>query len=199
MYIPSCFEQKDRQQIIAFMHQYPFGILATAENNIPWATHIPFVTEEDGEDLIIYSHISAANPQSAHFDGREALAVFREPHAYISPTLYERKENVPTWNYVAVHAYGIPELITGKEALMNLQEKMIKMLEPSYLEQWKTLPEKYVDGLMNGITGFKMRITRLHGKEKLSQNKTGAERQNISGRLLDSDNSVEKEVGKRMK
>jgi len=199
MYIPSYFRQDDRSTLLRYMQQYPFGILVTSENDIPLATHVPFVTGQEGDDLVIWSHISAANPQSLHLGKKEALAVFREPHAYISPSLYEREQNVPTWNYVAVHAYGVAEIITGREELIALQEKMILMLEPSYMEQWKKLPEKYIGGLLEGITGFRMKVTRLFGKEKLSQNKTAGERENISGSLLDAPDTHIKEVGRLMR
>jgi len=199
MYIPSYYKQDDHEILYQYMRQFPFGVLVTAENDVPWATHIPFVTEKEGSDLVIWSHISAANPQSQSLKGKEALAIFREPHAYISPTHYERKENVPTWNYVAVHAYGIPELITGKEELILLQEKMIGMLEPAYMEQWKQLPDRYRDGLLEGITGFRMKVTRLFGKEKLSQNKTHHEQETISASLMSSEESAVKQTGKLMK
>ncbi len=180
------------------MRDLPFGILVTAEDNVPWATHIPFVVEEENNSIVLYTHISAANPQNKQLQNAKVLAIFREPHAYISPTLYNSEKNVPTWNYIAVHAYGKVELITEKNELIDLQKKMINMLEPSYIDQFDKLPEKYLDDLLNGITGFKIVIDELYGKEKLSQNKMDEERKRIGYHLSESLNSNETEIGRKM-
>lgn len=198
MYIPSYFRQEDRYQLLTYMQQHPFGILVSSQDGGPLATHLPFVCETEGDRVVLYSHLSAANPQGALLAGRDTLVIFREAHAYISPSHYERQENVPTWNYVAVHAYGKPEIITERKALVQLQEKMITALEPAYLEQWRSLPENYLDGLFRGITGFRIPVERLYGKEKLSQNKTANEQHAIAGALSASADSAVKEIGERM-
>ena len=198
MYIPSYYKQENKDTLIKYMREFPFGILVTSEENKPWATHIPFVIEEENDSIVLYSHISAMNPQNKQLLNSKVLCIFREPHAYISPSLYNHSKNVPTWNYVAVHAYGKVELIKGNEELMKLQEKMIYMLEPTYMEQFKNLDEKYLDGLLQGITGFKIVIDELYGKEKLSQNKTDEEIERIGKKLSESDHSNESEIGKRM-
>jgi len=198
MYIPSYYKQEDKGKLIQFMKEFPFAILVTAEENKPWATHIPFVIEEEGESVVLYSHISSMNPQNKQLLNNKVLVIFREPHAYISPGLYNTKKNVPTWNYVAVHAYGKIELINGETELISLQEKMIHMLEPSYMEQFKNLDKKYLDDLLKGITGFKIVINELFGKEKLSQNKMKEEIDRIGEHLSKSTNTNEAEVGKRM-
>src|SRR5687768_17426177 len=132
MYIPSYYKQENKDILIQYMREYPFGILVSAENNKPWATHIPFVVEEENNHIVLYTHISAANPQGKQLMNSKVLAIFREPHAYISPSLYNSKKNVPTWNYVAVHAYGKVEMIEGKENLIPLLEKLIQVTEPAY-------------------------------------------------------------------
>jgi transcriptional regulator len=198
MYIPSYYKQENKDILLKYMREFPFGILVTAEENKPWATHIPFVIEEEDNSIVLYTHIAAMNPQNKQLLNSKVLCIFREPHAYISPSLYNHSKNVPTWNYIAVHAYGNVELIEGKNELILLQEKMINMLEPSYMEQFKNLDEKYLDGLLKGITGFKIVIDELYGKEKLSQNKTDEEIERIGKKLTESDNTVESEIGKRM-
>lgn len=198
MYIPSHFEQKNSEKLISFIREFPFGILISAKENIPWATHVPFVVENKNDKVFLTTHISRANPQNKQLDG-ELLVIFREPHAYISPEYYEHKKNVPTWNYIAVHAYGKATFFSEKQDLLTLQEKMIKSFDPKYMEQWNNLPEKYVDDMLKGITGFEIEVTKLYGKEKLSQNKTENEQRNISEALEKNKDTTVSSIGKRMK
>jgi transcriptional regulator len=198
MYIPSYYKQENKDILVKYMREYPFGILVSAEENIPWATHIPFVVEEENNSIVLYTHIAAANPQVKQLLNAKVLAIFREPHAYISPSLYTSEKNVPTWNYIAVHAYGKVEMIDGKENLMPLLEKLINMMEPAYMDQFKKLPEKYLDDLLKAIVGFKITIDELYGKEKLNQNKTDEEIERIGKHLSNSTDTNEAEIGKRM-
>jgi len=198
MYTPSYYKQEDTPTLINFIREFPFGILVTSQNDVPWATHIPFVIEEEERTIVLYTHISAANPQGKQLENRELLCIFREPHAYISPTLYDHSKNVPTWNYVAVHAYGKAEILKDRSELINMHHKMISMLEPGYKEQFDNLPANYLDDLLKGITGIKITVTRLLGKEKLSQNKKDEEIERIGKKLSESDDSNEKKIGKRM-
>ncbi len=199
MYIPSYYKQEDKNKLIGYMKQFPFGILVTANENKPWATHIPFVVEEEDNHIVLYTHISAANPQGKQLTNAKVLAIFREPHAYISPSLYNKPQNVPTWNYIAVHAYGKVEMIEGKPELIQLQKKMIDMLEPAYMEQFDNLPEKYLDDLLKGITGFRIVIDEIFGKEKLSQNKMEDEIDRIADHLTDSKDPMAHQLGTIMK
>lgn len=199
MYIPSYFKQENKDVLIRYMREYPFAILVTSENNKPWATHVPFVVEESENSITLLTHISAANPQTKHLSDDKVLVIFREPHAYISPSLYNHQKNVPTWNYVAVHAYGNPEKVTEPAQLIELQEKMIQMLEPAYMEQFKNLPSAYMEDLLNGIVGIKIAVVELYGKEKLSQNKMDDERKRIADHLSDSPSTGIKSLGEIMK
>lgn len=198
MYIPSYYKQSDKNILLQYMREFPFGILVTANDNLPWATHIPFVVEEENNAIVLYTHISAANPQGKQLKNSKVLAIFREPHAYISPSLYNHTKNVPTWNYIAVHAYGKVELIEGKAELISLLEKMINQQDAAYMEQFKKLPEEYLDDMLKGITGFKIVIEDLYGKEKLNQNKTEEEIERIGNHLSKSKSTTESEIGKRM-
>lgn len=198
MYIPSYYQQKDKSILINYMREFPFGILVTAEDNVPWATHVPFVIEEENNSIVLYTHISAANPQNKQLNNTKVLAIFREPHAYISPSLYNHSKNVPTWNYIAVHALGKVEMITEKNDLIVLMEKLINVMDPGYMEQFKNLPAAYLDDMLKGVTGFKIVIEELYGKEKLSQNKMENEIKRIGEHLSKSDNTNESEIGKRM-
>src|SRR5665647_2355299 len=100
MYIPEYFEQKDRQKSIAFMQLYNFAVMVSVKEELPVGTHLPFVIEERENDVVLVSHMSRANDQWKALEGKEVLVIFQEPHAYISPSPYEKQENVPTWNYI---------------------------------------------------------------------------------------------------
>jgi len=198
MYIPKHFEQNDNAKSIAFMQAYNFALLITVKDSLPIATHLPFVIEERNNEIILISHLSKANEQCKTFADKEVLIVFSEPHAYISPTLYEKQQNVPTWNYIAVHAYGKIKILESNEEKLNVLHKQMQIYEASYIEQFKTLDKKYVDGLLKGIVAFEIIVSKLQSKEKLSQNKTANERNNIKQHLLESDDDVKKDIGKMM-
>ena len=111
MYIPKHFEQNDRTSTIAFMQNFNFALLVSVKDTIPVATHLPFVIEERDHDIVLISHMSKANDQWRTAKDKEVLVVFSEPHAYISPSHYEKQQNVPTWNYAVAHLHGKMELV----------------------------------------------------------------------------------------
>lgn len=199
MYIPKDFVGKDRAQTIAFMQRYNFALLITADGDIPMATHLPFVLSERGDELILTSHLARENPHAAHLFANENLVVFSEPHAYISPSHYEKEENVPTWNYLAVHAYGKAKRIEEETALMAVLENMIEAYEPKYKAQWERLSAKYKNGLAKDIVAFEIQVNRLDSKEKLSQNKRQKERNNIIEAFSKSTDSNENTIAAYMK
>ncbi|MEO8148946.1 MAG: FMN-binding negative transcriptional regulator [Bacteroidia bacterium] len=199
MYIPNHFREEDKQKIVAFMQQYNFGIVVNTKNGLPIATHLPFVIEERGDDVILTSHMAFANEQWKYFDGSEVLIIFSEPHAYISPKFYEKKQNVPTWNFVAVHCYGIPKFVEGDEAMLQLLEKTILSFEADYLNQFKELDEKYKMGSLHGIKGFEIVVNKIEGKYKLSQNKTEKERENIITAFEKTDDDNLRAIAELMK
>jgi len=198
MYIPKDFIQTDTTKSIAFMQTYNFALLVSVKTELPIATHLPFVVEENNNEIILTSHLSKANEQWKTFANKEVLVVFSEPHAYISPTLYEKQQNVPTWNYVAVHAYGKIKILDSNKEKLQVLQKQMQTFEPNYIEQFKTLNNKYLDGLLNGIVAFKLVVTDLQSKEKLSQNKTNFERENIKKHLEENDDTTQQALGKMM-
>lgn len=186
MYIPKINIMQDRERIVAFMQRFSFATIITSNDNVPVATHLPFLVKEEDGQLFLYSHFAKQNDQWKDISNHKILVVFNEPHAYISPSLYEKEQNVPTWNYLAVHAYGTGELITEPDAVKELMEATIDNYETAFRAQWARLPEKYINGLMAGVTGFRIKVTELLAKEKLSQNKTIHEQQNIIASLSSS-------------
>jgi transcriptional regulator len=179
MYIPSFNRFEDRQEIIAFMQRYSFATIVTDVNGIPEATHLPFLIKEENDKLILRSHFAKANPQSAQVFGKTSLVIFTEPHAYISPTHYETEKVVPTWNYIAVHAYGKAVLIESMDQKAELLKHTIETFETAYFKQWESLPEDYRSRMMNGIVAFEIEVTDLQAKKKLSQNRSEIEKENI--------------------
>jgi transcriptional regulator len=109
--------------------------------------------------------------------GGEVLAIFQGPHAYISPSWYEAELAVPTWNYVAVHAYGIATLIEEDAALTRMLGELVHTFEAGLPNPWRfQLPTEFTERMLRGIVGFRIEITRLEGKLKLSQNRSAADR-----------------------
>jgi len=199
MYIPPHFKQTDRAAMIAFMQRYSFGTLVTAADNCPTATHLPFIVLDDGEHLVLRAHFAKANPQSRQIAAAQTcLVLFSEPHAYISPQLYESPINVPTWNYIAVHAYGKAQLIADEVAATALLEQTINYYEAQYMVQWDSLPQDYKDRLLKGIVAFEIVVTELQGKQKLSQNKSDTDRQRITDSLAQSPHSYEQDLANYM-
>jgi transcriptional regulator len=201
MYIPKHNQIEDRATLISFMQTYSFGILITSENNIPIATHLPFIIEERKEELFIVSHFAKANPQWKNLSNHSILTIFSGPHAYISPSHYEKLENVPTWNYTAVHTYGTASLLVEQSQKAALLERTIQQYEPAYLKQWQSLADsnKYQEKMMNGIVAFEIKVNKLEGKFKLSQNRSVSEQKNIIDSFLKSNNTIENELGDFMK
>jgi transcriptional regulator len=189
MYIPPYYELKDGQLIERIMTAHSFGLLVTPLQ----ATHLAFTLEKkDSANTYLTGHMAKSNPQVKCL-GKEALAIFQGPHAYISPDRYTRNASVPTWNYIAVHCYGTTEILS-ETAHYEVVEKLINHHEPAYLHRWQTLPEAYRNGLSQGIVAFQMKIERVEAAVKLSQDRTPEEQQNIIRHLKASQVSSDREL-----
>lgn len=190
MYIPEFNRQEDRAVTIAFMRANPFAILVSNVGGIPFATHLPLLVDEAGDHLVVKGHMAKAN---AHWksmkEGEESLVIFHGPHAYISPSLYEIRESVPTWNYAAVHVYGEPTLFSDEEGLKDTLHRMIDTFESSYMAQWSELSDEYRSRMMKHIVGFEIKAKRVEAKFKLSQNRTKGEQTRVIQSLSDSQDS----------
>ncbi len=180
MYTPTFNQVTDRSILIEAMQAYSFAILVGPASDSPLrATHLPLIVKDEGEHGLIQGHFARANPHWKALAGRETLIVFSGPHSYVSPTLYTEELSVPTWNYIAVHAYGTLQLVEddpGKEALLA---DLIAVHEPSYAEKWRAMPSGFRRTMLAGIIGFRIPIARIEGKFKISQNRTPTERRNV--------------------
>ncbi|MDM9583244.1 MULTISPECIES: FMN-binding negative transcriptional regulator [unclassified Nostoc] len=202
MYIPNAFREDDIEKLVAFMRANSFATLVSILNDVPVASHIPLVVTVQNNVVKLSGHVAKPNPQWQVFGVGEALAVFTGPHAYISPSLYEKQESVPTWNYIAVHAYGVPQVITlgdSPELMDKMIEDMIDTYGSEYKSQWHSLSDNFREGMMNGIIGFEMTITRLEGKYKLSQNRSHSDQNNVAHALLQSTDPTVHGIGAAMK
>lgn len=170
MYTPKYARNDNVDELKEFIRAHGFGILFTGAGGKPWATHIPMVLSRDGSRLS--GHISRANLQWKSFQtGEEVLAVFSGPHAYISSSWYDH-ENVPTWNYVAVHVSGTIRIIEGEAVFTHLKELThqyeVHSTNPVSVEK---MTPKFLETEMRGLVAFEIEISEITGARKLSQNR----------------------------
>lgn len=197
MYIPFQNRETDEKTLLQFMRKHSFATLVSCGTGAPVATHLPFVVHASSEGITLLSHLAKANPHWKYLEQGESLVIFHGPDAYISPTHYERHDAVPTWNYAAVHAYGRCETLDATE-YESLLRTMINEFEPAYEAHFDALSEKYRSGLMGGIVCFKVAVTGLEGKFKLSQDKLPTEQARICEHYIQSGDSAEREMAAMM-
>lgn len=198
MYIPKPFQIKDHHESIAFMQRYSFATLINTIDGVPVATHLPFIVNEENDRLILSSHLAVANPQSQQLLNNTSLVIFTEPHAYIAPRLYEKELNVPTWNYIAVHAYGKADIVIDEAAQLQALKQMIAFYDADYLTQWETLPMDYKLKMAKGIIVFNILVDDLHGKKKISQNRSNKDFNSVANALSQSKDLNEQTIANYM-
>jgi transcriptional regulator len=175
VYIPEAFRETRTERLHAFMRQHSFALVVSHRGDRLEASHLPLLLEADrGPCGTLVGHMARANLQWRSFEAdSELLVIFSGPHAYISPSWYENHPSVPTWNYAAVHAYGIPRLVENPAALRPILEALVRTHEADRDNPWTMdLPDDYLERMVKAIVGFEIEITRLEGKLKLGQNRT---------------------------
>jgi transcriptional regulator len=196
MYLPSAFAVKDLRVLHDFMERYSFAMLVTGHSDELLVSHIPMVLDRDsGPYGRLRGHLAIGNPQLAHLEsGSEALVVFQGPHLYISPSWYAAAHNVPTWNYTAVHSYGVPKMADQAATVLVLKD-LVRQHESSFERPWDFDPDaSWVQGMMRGIAAFEIPIERLQGKFKLNQNKMPADRARVAEVLAASEDPAQREM-----
>ena len=179
MFIPKYYREEDIQTILAFIRENEFATLVTYDGEKPVASHLLVEVTATDENIIIFGHMSRANPMWKTLDpNREALVIFQGPHTYISATWYNHV-NVPTWNYVSVHAYGKPELVTDHDEVYALLSRLVKRHEGASDYRMETLPQDFAEKEMKGVVAFKIEVARFEAAYKLSQNRNDEDHQNI--------------------
>lgn len=191
MYNPKHFATQDLPLALQLMAEHPLALLVGPDpeqqaDGTSFGTHLPLNAFEDEQGLYLEGHMARANPHWAWLSAQtQMLAVFSGPSAYVSPSHYDSALAVPTWNYIAVHAYGALSLIDTPETKDALLKRLIAQHEPAYAAQWRGLPEDFQQKMLGAIVGFQIRVTRWEGKFKLSQNRAAAERQRIREHFAD--------------
>jgi len=199
MYIPEFNRGRDHAETVAFVQANPFAILVTASDAGPFATHLPILARDEDNQMVLHGHMAKANPHWNLLQGeRESLAIFHGPHAYISPSLYESRESVPTWNYAAVHVYGHARVVSEPEQLLEEVREIIHAFDPEYFAQWSALSDKFRHGMLKQIVGFEMVATRIEAKFKISQNRSKKDQAAVIAALAQSRDSAASGVAQLM-
>ncbi|WP_215144816.1 FMN-binding negative transcriptional regulator [Exiguobacterium qingdaonense] len=187
MYIPNQYSVKERAEIHAFLHAYPFGTIVTYDGDKPIATHVPLRFDEARGQLT--THIAKANPQWRTIEEQHVLVIFKGPDAYVSASWYGH-EDVSTWNYQAVHVYGRATILNEGE----LVEELARLLhdhegERDHAVSWDALSEP-VKRQMHGVVGFRIDITDVQAMFKLSQNRNDVDHERIVSELENEHKSI---------
>lgn len=207
MYIPSAFNEDDLATLHRQIEGTRLAILVTFGSRGLQANHVPLLFNPDqGTNGTLHGHLSKANPQWREMEaGAEALVIFPGPDAYVSPTFYPSKaehgQAVPTWNYLAIHAYGIPEVFHDAQRLRELVSILTAKHEAGRPQPWtlEDAPPDYIAKMLNAIVGFTIPITRLEGKRKLTQNRSAADIAGVQAGLAASSELNDNEIAQLMR
>jgi len=199
MYTPKHFEVRDPALLFALMDRFSFATLVSIDDGVPVASHLPFlIAPQRGAHGTLISHMARANTQWQTWNGdQEILTIFQGDHTYVSPSWYTQQQAaVPTWNYMVVHAYGVPRIIDD-DAALDMLARLIRKHEAVFAEQWQ-MDDAYATKLLRGIVAFEIPITRLEGKFKLSQNRSERDQQQVIEALAASTDPIERELARHM-
>jgi transcriptional regulator len=201
MYLPPKFKVIDSTTINKFIRSHSFAQLITNVNGVPYASHIPLLLEQGGTHGRLLGHVARANKQWEGFDGKaKALAVFNGPHAYISPNWYISKNIVPTWNYVSIHAYGKPKIISDQINSIDIMRRIISFYENDDTSKWSMdkLDNNFKEKKLKGIVTFEILVDSIEAKFKLSQNHKLQDRRGAIKGLMDTGNIEAREIAQLM-
>jgi len=200
MYVPKVFAVENVPRLQDFIEQFNFAALVTQRDGELTASHIPFLLDRSPEPYgVLRAHIAIRNPQLKDLQsGSQALVIFQGPHTYISPSWYVNPENVPTWNYTVVHAYGLPK-IGDRAAMVALLKDLVGKHEKSLDPPWDFDPNAaWIQKLLPEIAAFEIKIEKLEGKFKLNQNRRPEDRAGVIETLSKSEDSLERAVARLM-
>jgi transcriptional regulator len=200
MYTPRSYQQEDADALRRVMETYPFAILISQSEREPFATHLPFMWAPGGEHGVLLGHMARANPHWKTWDATtRVLVIFNGPHSYISPAWYEQQVTVPTWNYVTVHAYGVPVLVEDTGRLRGLVTDLTRRYETG-ADGWAVeRAEPIMERELKAIVGFEIAIDRIEGKFKLNQNRSEADQRGVVRALEGSSDRDQREIAELMR
>ncbi|WGD51398.1 FMN-binding negative transcriptional regulator [Bradyrhizobium sp. CB1650] len=202
MYVPPAFRDDNIENIRATISFARLANLITATAEGPLATPLPlFLDAMEGEQGVLYGHLAKANPQWRSAPIGEALAIFMGPEAYVTPSWYATKQEtekvVPTWNYIAVHAYGPVEFFEDTQRLLDVVTRLTNIHEGLRAAPWSVsdAPADFIAAQLRGIVGIRIPVTRFESKRKMSQNRPLADRIGVVAGLAASEKPRDQEVG----
>ena len=202
MYTPPCNRTDDEDELRRFVRDVRAGWLVTSrEGAAPSATYLPIMWRDDR----VIAHFAKANPHRREIEADQpALIIVTGPDAYVSPSWYATKAEhgkvVPTWNYSAVHLTGAAAIHHDPAWLRMAVEELTLEHEGVRGDPWRVsdAPEPYVEGQLRGIVGIELAVSQVEGKDKLSQNRSRADREGVVDGLSESERPGEREVAERM-
>ncbi len=201
MYVPPAFRDDDLASLHATMRAARLCSFVTATAQGLVATPLPaLIDETEGEHGVLYGHVARANPQWRNPPAGEAMAIFMGPDAYVTPSWYATKQAtgkvVPTWNYVAVHAYGPVEFFEDADRLLDVVTRLTDLHEGPRAGPWAVTdaPADFIRAQLRGIVGLRMPITRIEGKRKMSQNRSLEDRAGVAAGLASSERASDQAV-----
>ena len=191
MYVPPAFEEKDPAILWTMISKNPLGLLISLDQGEIIANAVPFEMKEDGQSIILSTHLAKANSQWRMLEGQDVLIVFQGVDAYVSPQWYESKREhgrvVPTWNYVMAQVRGRATVIHDRDWLRHLVGKLTDHHEKDVAggTAWRVsdAPADYIEGQLKGIVGVEIAVAQITGKWKVSQNRPAADRQGVAAGL----------------
>jgi transcriptional regulator len=207
MYIPPSNAETRPDVILDFIEAHPFGVLITAGEDGLFATHLPFVLDRSaGGHGVLLGHIARANPHHRQtLTTPESLVIFSRPDAYVTPSWYPTKAEhgkvVPTWNYVAVHLYGVVHFVDDPEFVHPHLEALTAQSERHRDHPWSLhdAPADFVEAQAWAILGVRFEITRLEGKWKMSQNRPAVDIDGAVRGLAESEDPRERQLADIMR
>ncbi|PTM39865.1 FMN-binding negative transcriptional regulator [Bosea sp. 124] len=201
MYTPPAFRDDDRDSVLATIRAARLAHFVTTTQDGVLATPLPlYIDANEGEHGVLYGHLAKANPQWRTPAIADGLAIFMGPDAYITPSWYQTKQEtgkvVPTWNYVAVHAYGPVEFFDDAARLLEAVARLTGIHEGERAAPWAVsdAPADFIQAQLRGIVGLRMPIKRLEGKRKMSQNRPAGDRANVAAGLAGSSRPTERDA-----
>lgn len=200
MYVPKAFAVDDVTRLHDFMEEFSFATMVTQKDGELIASHLPFLLDRSaGPYGALRAHVAIRNTQLAVFQsGTQALVIFQGPHCYISPSWYVNRENVPTWNYTVVHAYGVPKVL-GRATVGALLKDLVGKHERPLGQPWDFDPnDAWIKKQLPEIAAFEIKIERLQGKFKLNQNRTPADREAVIEKLSGSEEPLQRAIARLM-
>jgi len=202
MYNPRSYRNENLEALFALMRRYNFATLFTQHGGESFATHLPFLVDpQRGAFGTLVAHMARANPHWKAFAGAApSLVVFQGPHAYISPSWYQERVTVPTWNYAVVHAAGTPVLVEDDARLREMVMRLVDNHEAPLGHPWDvSKAEPAIVDELPGIVGFEIPIDRLEGKFKMNQNRSREDQEGVAAALEKSADPSEREIARMMR